>query len=292
MMEGASHRVEIVMIGALLANPGVILGDGAMGTMLQAAGLAPHHVPEIWNLERPEEVARVHAAYAAAGACVVQTNTFGGNRWRLAAGGLQGQVKQVNAAAVRCARAGGAGRPVLGTMGPTGTGTPSQWDAAYAEQAEALAGGGVVLFLVETIVQVAEGVSAVRAAAAAGGAVLASVTPGARGALLDGTPLEAGAEALVGAGAAVVGVNCGEGPDSLLEPCRRLVKAGLAPVLAAPSAGLPEVIDGRPVYRLDADAFARAAIQFEEAGVRFFAGCCGTRPEHIRAAASALASQP
>ena len=145
-------------------------------------------------------------------------------------------------------------------------------------------------FAVETIVRLDEGAAAVRAAAATGaGPVIASFTPGEEGALLDGTAPEAAAARLVRAGAAVVGVNCGAGPASLFEPARRLVAAGEAPVLAAPSAGLPKMLEGRPRYGLSPDAFSRAAVEFLEIGVRYYAGCCGTGPEHIRAAAAAWA---
>ena len=262
------------------------VGDGAVGTMLQAAGLPLDACPERWNLERPRAVARVHADYAAAGARWLTTNTFGGNRVRLERAGLASRVREVNAAAVAAARTGAPDARLLASIGPTGSFEPADWQAAFEEQVEALAGTEIDGFLVETIVGVGEGAAAVRATAAAGiGPVVACFTPGADGALLDGTSPEAAAEALVRAGASAVGVNCGSGPESLLEPARRLVAAAAVPVAAVPSAGLPKMVEGRAVYGLPTDSFARAAIQFREVGVRLFAGCCGTTPAHIRAAA-------
>jgi 5-methyltetrahydrofolate--homocysteine methyltransferase len=265
------------------------LGDGAMGTMLQAAGLPLGAAPERWNLERPEAVTWVHAAHAAAGAQWATTNTFGANGLRLALSGLGTRVEEVNRAAVQCARAGAPGLTVLGSMGPTGTARVQSWEKAYREQAEALAGACVDGFMVETIVLPAEGAAAVRAAVATGaGPVFAAFTPGDDGCLLDGTSPETAAEALFRAGAFAVGLNCGSGPESLLEGVRRLVRADLGPVLAAPNAGLPLIEAGRAVYSLSPDAFARSAIQLEGLGARFLAGCCGTSPEHVAAAARAL----
>jgi methionine synthase I (cobalamin-dependent) len=209
----------------------------------------------------------------------------------LAADSLVGQVVALNGAAVRLAREGAPGLPVLGCLGPT-TAASADWQRLYHEQAEALASAGVDGFIVETIVGVGEGVAAVRAAYAVNcGPVLASYTPGADGNTLDGTSPETLAEALRAAGAVIVGVNCGAGPESLLEPARRLVQAGIAPVLAAPNAGLPEWPDGlagRAHYSLTPDGFAQAAIRFQESGVALIAGCCGVSATHLQAAATAL----
>jgi len=193
------------------------VGDGAMGTMLQALGLELGQCPERWNLERPSAVAGVHVAYAEAGAGWLRTNSFGANAARLAAVGLRDQVREINALAVALARAAAPGIVLVGSVGPSGAAGP--WDALYAEQAEALAGAGVDGFVVETIVRLDEGTAAVRAAASTGaGPVIASFTPGEDGRLMDGATPEAAAAALVRAGAVIVGVNCGTGPASLLEP--------------------------------------------------------------------------
>lgn len=274
---------------ASLTSP--LPGDGAMGSALQAVGLPPGIAPERWLQERPEAVRAVHAAHQAAGARWVQTNTFGGNRSRLAEAGLAERLAELNATAVALARQGAPNLPVLGCLGPT-TAPSSEWERVYTEQAEALAGAGVDGFIVETILGKDEGVGAVRAAVAATlGPVMATYTPAADGGALDRTSPEAMGEALRHAGAMVVGVNCGMGPESLFSPVRRLVQADLGPVLAAPSAGLPEWPDGpegRACYPLSPDGLAQAAIQFKEAGVSFFSGCCGVSAEHLRVAIRAL----
>lgn len=275
----------------MLSGSSVAVGDGAMGTMLQLAGLPVGTAPEAWNLERQHEVRRVHNLYSAAGCRWLTTNTFGANRPRLAAHGLAGRLFEINTSAVRAATDAAPGLPRLLSVGPTG-GDPSTWAAAYSEQCE-IPAGLVAGYLVETIVSLPEGLAAVRAAVAArSGLVIASFTPGPDGRLLDGTTPESAAEALVRAGAAAIGVNCGSGPASLLAPARRLVAAEQGPVYAAPNAGLPVDSGGGLRYDLPLDAFVEAAIQFGEMGVRLFAGCCGTTPDHLRAAAAALSGLP
>ncbi|MFN3648780.1 MAG: homocysteine S-methyltransferase family protein [Armatimonadota bacterium] len=274
------------LVESLLSHSGVAVGDGAMGTLLQDMGLPLGEPADRFCLERPQAVAAVHHAFAGAGAAWVQTNSFGATRTALAAAGLPYGVAELNAAAARIAREAAPGLPVLGTLGPS-RGPASAWESAYAEQAEALAAGGVSAFLVETIVSLPEGAAAVRAAAALG-EVWATVVPDAAGRLLDGSDLLDAAERLRAAGAAVVGVNCGAGPGALLEPAARLAVARIAPVLAAPSAGLPEMTEGRARYTLGPDAFAAAAIEYRKVGVRLFAGCCGATPDHLRAVVDVL----
>ena len=215
----------------LLAGSPVVVGDGAMGTMLQAAGLPLGTAADRWTLEYPDRVTAVHLAYAAAGARWLQTNTFGANRARLALVGLEEQVERINVQAVACARAV-PGMNVLGSIGPTALAC-GEWDALYAEQCVALAAAGVDGFMVETIIALDEGIAAVRAAADTGRLVIASYTPGAEGHLLDGTLAEMAARALVRAGACVVGVNCGAGPETLMPAVARLVTAGEAPTRGA-----------------------------------------------------------
>ncbi|MCC2670495.1 MAG: metH, partial [Armatimonadetes bacterium] len=224
----------------LLGHRRVAIGDGGLATMLQAEGLPLYRAPEPWNLERPEAVTALHRAYAAAGAQWVQTNTFGGNGPRLAHCGLERAVERVNREAVLCARAAGEGLIVLASVGPT-TAPADAWEVVYAAQCAALGQAGIDGVMVETIVSLAEGTAAIRAAARISRLVIASYTPGADGNLLDGTAAETAAHAFVAAGAVVVGVNCGSGPAALLPAAARLVAAEAAPVFAAPNAGLPEI---------------------------------------------------
>jgi methionine synthase I (cobalamin-dependent) len=273
---------------AFLTSSVVIVGDGGMATQLQTRGLQLGEAPERWNLSRPEDVIAVHRAYADAGAQWLQTNTFGGTSSRLESCGLAADVLEVNREAVQCARAASGTLPVLGSVGPS-CGDSAEWDRLFAAQCEALAAAKIEGYIVETIVSLSEGVAAIRAAVAAqSGPVIASFTPGATGALLDGAEPEAAALAFLEAGAAAVGVNCGDGPESLMPAVVRLLALGVAPVLAAPNAGIPVSTPRGLRYARSPDSFAQAAIEFQQIGVRMVAGCCGVAPEHIRAAVAAF----
>jgi 5-methyltetrahydrofolate--homocysteine methyltransferase len=272
-----------------LRGPLPLLGDGAKGTALQAAGFPAGHAPEVWNLTRPGVVRALHAQHAAGGAAWVTANTFGGNGPRLAAARVPARWHDaLNAAGVHLALRGAPGLPVLASLGPTG-GEPAEWAQAYAAQARAVAHAGAHGILVETIVRLEEGLAAVRAGVAAGLPVLTSCALAPTGELLDDTPLEKAAAALAAAGAGAVGVNCGSGPHSLVDAVRRLARVGTGPVLAAPSAGLPLAGTWPPRYPLCPDEFAEGAIQLREAGATLLAGCCGVTTRHLVAARRALA---
>jgi 5-methyltetrahydrofolate--homocysteine methyltransferase len=281
------------------------VGDGAMGTMLQRAGLPQEGCPEQWNQERPEVVRAVHAAYREAGAELLQTNSFGGNRFRLERAGWGDRVAEVNAAAVRLTRvAGGPGRPLIaGTLGPLLAwrelggpqpgidphASPLTLEEAFAEQAAALAAAGVDLFLIETMTDLAEALAALKAVRArAPLAVVVTMAFGRDGrTLAGGDPAEAAA-LLAGAGAAAVGANCGAPAELLLVIQQMRAALPEMPLVAQPSAGLPRVVDGQPVYDLDPDAMGVWARRLVEAGADLVGGCCGTTPAHIRAIYSAL----
>ena len=282
----------------------VLVGDGAMGTALQAAGLAPGGCPEAWNLERPEPVEAVSRSYREAGADLLTTNTFGGHPHKLAAYGLDARCAQINRAGAACARrAAGEGALVLGSFGPAGAllepyGELSADDArrGFAAQAEALAEGGADALLVETMIDLAEATLAVRAAAATGLPVLATMTFDAtpRGPYtVMGVDVPRAAAGLAEAGAAVVGTNCGTGPEPMVEIVAALsAEAGL-PVLVQPNAGLPEVTGGEVRYPTGPEAFAAYVPAFVEAGAAIIGGCCGTTPDHVRALVAAVrAAEP
>ncbi len=287
-----------------------------------AIGVAGLHIPAAPPAVDPTAAVRaVHAAYAELGVDWIRTNTFGGNRVRLAAVGLEGAVEAVNRAAVQLAREAAGGLPVLASVGPTGSCDPREWAGAYREQFDILAAAGVDGAVVETVVRAEEGTAAVQAAVRSGlGFVIASFTPGPDGNLLDGADPVRVAPVWRDAGAAVVGCNCGTGPESLLGPLRRLAAAGIGPLYAAPNAGLPtsgsgergagtgaqdaecggsaaaasaetpQLVSHRLWYPVQPDAFVKGAIQLQELGVRWFAGCCGAGPAHMRALAHALRS--
>lgn len=262
------------------------LGDGGLGALLYSWGLPPGQPPERWLLEQPDRIQAAHAAFHDAGAQWLLTNTFGATAPRLVTSGLAGCTAEINRLAVECARAAAGALPVIGSIGPTASSEPAAWMIAYVVQCKALVDAGVDGVLVETIVRLDEGLAGIRAAVEWGApSVWASFTPGADGRLLDGTTPEAAAEAFVRAGATVIGANCGSGPESLVEPVRRLLAMDVAPVLAMPCAGLPMGEPPHACYPVRPDAFADAAIQFRNMGVQYFAGCCGVGPDHLRAAA-------
>ena len=272
---------------------GVLIGDGAMGTMLEAAGLAPGSCRELWNVEHPEKVAAVHRAYAEAGADMIETNTFfGGNRIQLAKWGLADRVAQFNEAAVRLAREAGEDVIVSVSMGPTGEVLaplgnlePGRAAEAFREQAEAAARAGAQAATVETFFALEEIKLAVEAAVAAGLPVMATMTfePGGR-TMMGVAPADA-ARALTDHGATVVGANCGTGPERMLGVAQEMLAATDRPIMVQPNAGLPRLVGGKTVFPETPEVMADYAERFAQMGVRIIGGCCGTTPEHIRAIA-------
>jgi methionine synthase I (cobalamin-dependent)/5,10-methylenetetrahydrofolate reductase len=281
---------------------GPILCDGAMGTMLyQRTGTFEHCFDEL-NLSQPEWVAEIHRAYIEAGAEIIETNTFGANRFRLAEHNLAPRVSDINAAGVRIARevAALAGRPVFiaGSIGPTGvrlspTGsvTPDEVRAAFREQAAALADAGADLIIVETFSDLVEIEAAVRAVQdVCDLPIIAQMTFTQDLRTPVGHTPEAVAQALAALNVPVIGVNCSVGPARVLtvtEDIRAaLHAAGLddrIKVSAQPNAGWPEVSGGRIMYRATPEYFGDYARRFVLAGATIIGGCCGTTPAHISA---------
>ncbi len=282
------------LLAALAKGP--LVCDGAMGTMLMASGVESR-CPEEINLISPETVRNVHAAYVAAGADVITTNSFGGNRAKLAKAEMAGQVAQVNLAAARLAReVAGDSVLVAGDLGPLGEFleplgelSHEQAVAIYREQAEALAEGGVDFFLIETMFDLGEARSAVEGAVAAGLPVACTMTFDTHGRTMMGvTPARALAE-LRGAGAVLVGANCGVGPEETLKSIEEMHRADPQAVLVAqPNAGVPSVEGGKTVYSTGAEEMAGFARGFLEAGVRLIGSCCGSSPDYTRAIVRAI----
>lgn len=281
---------------------GPILCDGAMGTMLyQRTGTFEHCFDEL-NLSQPEWVAEIHRAYIEAGAEIIETNTFGANRFRLAEHNLAHKVNDINAAGVRIARevAALAGRPVFiaGSIGPTGvrltpTGsvTPDEARAAFREQAAALAEAGADLIIVETFSDLVEIEAAVRAVQdVCDLPIIAQMTFTQDLRTPVGHTPQAVAQALAALNVPVIGVNCSVGPARVLtvtEGIRAALQAvGLdnrIKISAQPNAGWPEVIGGRIMYRATPEYFGDYARRFALAGATIIGGCCGTTPAHISA---------
>jgi 5-methyltetrahydrofolate--homocysteine methyltransferase len=289
---------------ALAARPLVL--DGAMGTELMALGLPRATPGELWNVDEPVWIRQVHRAYLDAGADLLVTNTFGGNRLALRARGVDpGRARELSRAGARLAREVAGDRAlVLGDLGPSGV-TPgrdvseAELSGAFEEQAAALLEGGADFLLAESMYHPRELALAVEAARRAGAQrVFASVTlepAGERFAAFTGASLAELVGAALGAGADVVGANCGK--DLSLDDWVRLAGALVAaaegrPVLVKPSAGTPAgAPDGPLRWPVGHEAFAAAAPRLLAAGARLLGGCCGAGPAHVAALAAVVGAQ-
>ncbi len=292
----------------------VIVFDGAMGTMIQNLGLEAADYggesldgcPEILVLSRPDAIRDIHRAYLAAGADVLETDTFTGTRLKLDDYALGARTHEINLAAARLARAAAdefstAERPrfVAGSMGPTGM-LPSSDDPAlsnityqqlaemYREQAAALIEGGVDLLLIETsqdILEVRAAITGIRRAWAETGRrvpIQAQVTLDTSGRMLLGTDIGASSTILSHLGVDIMGLNCSTGPEHMREPVRYLTENIPLPISTIPNAGLPLNVNGRAIYPMEPEPFATALAEFVGTlGVNIIGGCCGTTPEHI-----------
>jgi homocysteine S-methyltransferase len=269
----------------------VLVCDGAMGTMLYAKGVFVNRCFESLNVAQPDLVAEVHLEYARAGADVLETNTFGANRVKLASFGLADKVRAINVAGARVARHAAREQCfVAGAIGPLGvriepwgkTGV-DEAEAFFREQATALIEGGVDLFILETfrdLKEIGAAIAAVRGLCDL--PIVAQMAIEDHGDTLDGTPPEKFGLELVRRGADVVGVNCSVGPAPMLETIERIAAALDAPLSAQPNAGKPRQIEGRTLYLSSPEYVASYARRFIAHGVRLVGGCCGTTPEHIR----------
>jgi homocysteine S-methyltransferase len=270
--------------------------DGAMGTSLYAKGVMLNRCFDELNLSNPAVVQTVHREYLAAGADVLETNTFGANRFKLQPHGFGGSVAAINERGAEIARdaARASGRDVLvaGAIGPLGKpiapiGTIFEGDAteAFREQAQALLAGGVDLLLLETFSDLRELKLAVRAvrSLSADVPIVAQMTFGEDGATPLGAKPEQVARSLAELDVDVVGANCSVGPELMLQVIERMATATTLPLSVQPNAGLPEVVEGRVLYLCSPEYMAHYAKQFLRSGVAVIGGCCGTTPAHIGA---------
>ena len=275
----------------------VLVCDGAMGTMLYAKGIFLNRCFDELNITQPDLVAEVHRDYVRAGADIIETNTFGANRFKLSGFGLADQTRTLNTQGARIARHAARDRVfVAGAMGPLGVRIEpwgrtavSEAEDAFREQAIALVDGGVDLFMLETFRDLNELVAAVRAVRSVSALpIVAQMTTDADGHSLDGTPPGTFVPALEKAGADVIGVNCSVGPAAMLETVEAIAQVSGARLSAQPNAGRPRDVEGRNLYLCSPDYMATYARRFISAGARLVGGCCGTTPDHIRQIAQAV----
>ena len=283
----------------------VLVFDGGYGTMLFAAGLANGACPELWNDTHAEIVRGIHRAYFEAGSQIVETNTFGGNRLKLNEYRIGDRTRELNEKGARLARAVAPGDGwVAGSIGPTSRlpvdyaldegVTDEAYEATFREQAEALAEGGVDLFAVETMMFPQEATAAVRACKqVADLPVMATMffqyeESNDRDRTMWGESPAEVAKSLLAAGADVVGMNCGRGPDRAIVIIREMRGVTDVPLVAYPNAGLPITTGDTVRYELGAEAMAQEYPALLEAGCNIVGACCGSTPEHIRRIAAVV----
>lgn len=286
----------------LIATEEPILTDGGMGTMLLSLGLPRGVEPELWNVERPEEIRRIHRDYIEADAQIILTNSFGGNRQRLSFHGLEDRAVELNIAAADLARAEAeaAETPVVvaGSMGPTGAVMAPLGDLtfeeakfAFVEQAGALVDGGVDVLWIETMFDLEE----VRAAidgcrqVEPDFPIVVTMTFDTHGHTVMGVSPQAAAKALSGFNLMALGGNCGNGPDEIEAAIEKMNSVVTDVVLVAKSnAGAPRIEGDRQVYDATPEIMAEHALRVQRLGARIVGACCGSTPEHIRAMGRAL----
>ncbi len=280
-------------VASLLEPDRIVVFDGAMGTMLYAKGVFINQCYDELNVRSPDLVSEVHRAYVKAGAEVLETNSFGANRLKLAQYGLEAQVGELNRRAAQLAReAAGERAWVAGAVGPLGVRIepfgPTSRDEArqiFFEQLTALREGGADMFLLETFGDVDEIEQAILACRAVDPAipVIAQMTIGPDCRTPFGASPEDVARALDGWGANVVGLNCSVGPQTILEALERMAPVTRRKLSAQPNAGMPRDVGGRTMYMASPEYMASYGRHLIHAGVKFLGGCCGTTPAHIKA---------
>jgi len=287
-----------------LAKKRTVIFDGAMGTMLMAAGLKAGETPELWNIEKPSLVTEIHRKYYEAGSDVVHTNTFGGNAIKLADRGLSDRMEAINVEAAKLAReACPAGKFVAGDVGPTGKLLKPLGDLvieeaeeAFFRQAQALLKGGVDLISIETMFSLEEALAGLRAAKRLGEApVIAALTFNRtkKGFFtMMGEGVNQAVSAFEGAGADVIATNCSLGSRDMIDLTKELRAATRKPILVQPNAGKPLTQKGVTSYLQTPVEFAQDGKEIRNSGADMIGGCCGTSPEFIRALVQTLGNSP
>jgi 5-methyltetrahydrofolate--homocysteine methyltransferase len=278
-----------------ISNGKWLVSDGAWGTFLQIKGLKPGDCPELWNIDRFDDVVDIAKKYIEAGSDMVETNSFGANRFKLEYFGLEDRAYELNKAAAEASRAAaGSDVLVLGSIGPTGkfliTGevTEEELFQAFETQAHGLRNGGADAIIVETMTDIDEAVIAVRAAKSTGLDVVCTMTfdampDGSYRSMMGVAPSEM-VEPLLEAGADVLGSNCGNGSLGMIDIVREIRETHpTVPILVHANAGLPIYENEQTIFPETPDFMASHTLALAEAGATIIGGCCGTRPEHIQA---------
>lgn len=277
-----------------LVKQRVVLFDGALGSMLMERGLSSGEPPEKWNEERPDVVKEIHGAYFSAGSDVVQTNTFGGNRFKLRTKRLEGDLGRINQRAVTLARevcppgkfvAGDVG-PSGGLIEPLGSHSVTELEAGFAEQAKVLADAGVDLFSIETMFSLEETLAALRGIRGVTDLPLFvsmsfELKPKGFFTLMGETP-QTCVKALEENGADVLGSNCQLGSREMVDLIKEIRRWTEIPIIAQPNAGSPVVKGGVTIYEQSPEQFAEDILRIVEAGANVVGGCCGTTPHFIQ----------
>jgi 5-methyltetrahydrofolate--homocysteine methyltransferase len=281
-----------------LSLPGILVTDGATGTMLQNAGLPVGAPSELWVLENPDGVRALHRGYVEAGSDVILTDTFGGTRIKLESNHLGDKVVEINLNAARLAREIAGDKVfVFGDIGPTGKileplGALPYAEAvdAFAEQAGALVKGGVDAIIIETMSDLSEAKAAIEGVRKVTDLPLAvSMSFDTRGRTMMGVKPANAAKEFVALGVDIFGANCGRTLDETLTAIHEMRQLFPDAVLwAKPNAGLPHMDGSDTVYDVTPEVMAEYALKFAGEGVKFFGGCCGSNPDHIRAIALTL----
>jgi len=275
----------------------VLVCDGAMGTMLYSKGIYIDRCFDELNLSNPSMVKDIHQGYLDSGADIIETNTFGANRFKLQPHGLEDRLYEINYQGVKIAReVAGEGAFVAGSMGPLGRPiepighiTEQEAREAFSQQAEALFKGGVDLFILETfndINEIHQALLAVKETCDL--PVIAQMSFTDEGKTAYGVSPEHVVNKLEEWGADVVGINCSTGPEAVWQAIQRMAGVSGIPLSAQPNAGFPHLVEGRLIYLASPEYFAEYAKRFIKTGVRIVGGCCGTTPAHIRAIKAAV----
>ena len=280
-----------------LVKNGPVILDGATGTNLMEAGMPIGVCPEAWLLEHENVIVDLQRKYVEAGSNIVYAPTFTGNRIKLAEYGLEDRLEEINTKLVQLSKKAVDGKAlVAGDMTmtgqqlfPLGELMFDELVEVYSEQARVLAEAGADLMVVETMMSLQECRAAVLAIKEVCDLpIMVSLSYNEDGRTLFGTPPETAIVVLQSLGVDAIGINCSTGPMEMLEPVRKMAEYSTVPIIAKPNAGLPELEGKKTVYKMTPEEFAQAGEMLVEAGAAILGGCCGTRPEHIKALADKI----